>query len=106
VVAPSNTWAGAEQWARQLGGHLVTINDQAEQDFIRETILEARFPYESLWIGLNDRASEGDFVWSGEDSAFRNWHPDGPDTGESGLEKNGVVINYRLAWRRSLRLVE
>lgn len=52
-------WADAEALAVRLGGHLVTINDQAEQDW-----LLAQFPDPYLWIGINDRAREGTWVWA------------------------------------------
>ena len=67
-------WPDAEAWATKLGGHLVTINDQAE-----ETWLEATFPGPH-WIGLNDVAQEGNWVWSsGEQITFTKWIPEQPD---------------------------
>ncbi len=39
-------------------GHLVTITSQDEQDFIHSL-------GKSVWIGLSDTASEGDFKWMG-----------------------------------------
>ena len=44
----------AEADALALGGHLVTINDRAEQDW-----LSATFTQSNLLIGLTDRATEG-----------------------------------------------
>ncbi len=69
------TWEEAEAYARSVGGHLVTINNQAEDDW-----LEATFPEPNLWIGLTDRAVEGKWVWvSGEPVTYTNWCPGQPD---------------------------
>ena len=69
----SNTWAKAEAEAVNLGGHLVTINDAAEQTWITNTFLGLAGTH-AVWIGLTDRDVEGTFQWiSGETSAYRNW---------------------------------
>ena len=69
------TWVEAEAYAVRLGGHLVTINDQAEQDW-----LSATFTEEGVGIGLNDLASEGTWVWtSGEPVTYTNWDPGEPN---------------------------
>jgi len=69
------TWEEAEAYARSVGGHLVTINDRAEEDW-----LEATFPEPDLWIGLTDRAVEGTWAWvSGEPVTYTNWCPGQPD---------------------------
>jgi hypothetical protein len=77
----SNTWTASEAEAVGLGGHLVTINDAAENQWVLNTF----FPltgaiYASLWIGLNDTANEGQFVWAnGEPVAFTYWYPGEPN---------------------------
>jgi len=73
----SNTWTASEAEAVGLGGHLVTINDAAENQWVLNTFfpLTGAF-YASLWIGLNDAANEGQFVWaSGEPVTFTYWYP-------------------------------
>jgi hypothetical protein len=40
------TWANAEAYAQTLGGHLVTINDAAEQQWLLTNICAIG----SLWI--------------------------------------------------------
>jgi Lectin C-type domain len=63
------TWVQAESYAISVGGHLVTINGQAEQDW-----LAAIFTDPNLWIGMNDRAVEGSMVWSsGQPVTYTNW---------------------------------
>src|SRR5438105_7832060 len=48
------SWSQLEANAVALGGHLVTINDQAEEDWLLSTFGRLG----SFWIGLNDVASE------------------------------------------------
>ncbi len=57
---PESSWQTAQQAAEDLGGHLVAINDSAEEEWLATTFGTA---YE-YWIGFNDIASEGDWVWS------------------------------------------
>jgi hypothetical protein len=65
------TWQEAEEQAQNLGAHLVTINDQAENDWLLDTFgCEAK----GFWIGFNDIEEEGNWVWSsGESSTYTNW---------------------------------
>ncbi len=54
------TWLEAEAEAVIAGGHLVAIKDATEQ-----ALMESMFGTSAhLWIGLNDVASEGTFVWT------------------------------------------
>ena len=77
----SNTWTASEAEAVGLGGHLVTINDAAENQWVLNTFFPLTgVPYSSLWIGLNDTANEGQFVWAnGEPVAFTYWYPGEPN---------------------------
>jgi hypothetical protein len=85
VVNPANghsyyllsesTWTDAEAFAQTLGGHLATINDASEDSWVYNTFATMGSPSRTLWIGLNDVASEGTFVWaSGEAVTYLNWH--------------------------------
>lgn len=76
AVTPPLTWHAAQSWARSLGANLVSIGDQAEQDWIYSRFGDS----ESLWIGLTDENHNGIWTWiSGETTAYTNWAPGAPD---------------------------
>jgi hypothetical protein len=86
-------WPEAEAEAVRLGGHLATINDEAENLFLTTTFVNGPTLDDNYWIGLNDYASEGNFVWSsGEPVTYTNWSPGEPDDFDSA--EDGTVINY------------
>ncbi len=66
-----NNWVGARDNALSLGGNLVTINDQEENDFIQEAINPASG---SVWTGYVNNDNGNNFVWmSGAQNSFENW---------------------------------
>lgn len=71
-----NTWTASESEALTLGGHLATVNDLAENQWLIGTFWPlSGVQRASLWIGLNDAAVEGTFVWaSGEPVFFTHWN--------------------------------
>lgn len=86
----TNSWTAAQAEAVSLGGHLATINDAAEQQWISNTFLP-RAGSHRLWIGLTDRDIQGTFLWgSGETSAYRNWFAGEPNN--SSVEQGFVHI--------------
>ncbi len=86
------TWVDAEALAVRLGGHLVTINDQAEQDW-----LMTQFPDPYKWIGMNDRDAEGSWVWSSHTRVtFTAWQETQPDDwkGFDPLGEDAAVLSF------------
>ena len=75
-----NDWTGSEAEARGLGGHLASIGSEAENAWIAATFANFGGVPRALWIGLNDAALEGTFVWSsGAPVSFTNWGPAEPN---------------------------
>ncbi len=63
------TWEDANVLCQNNGGYLASINDAAENEYIRNFIMTS-----SAWIGYNDLASEGNFEWvNGDPSGYENW---------------------------------
>jgi PKD repeat protein len=84
-----NNWVASEAEAVTLGGHLVAVNDLAENEWVESTFGTFGGEDRYLWIGLNDRAEEGTFVWvSGDKSSYRHWSPGQPDNND-GVEDCG-----------------
>ena len=95
----SGTWEDAESKAISLGGHLVTINNKDEQDFLikNRDKLGASFDLYQCWHGFSDASREGTWRWSsGEQVSFTNWHWQDPSNSPTspGGEDYGV---FRLA---------
>ncbi len=85
-------WLESQAEAVSLGGNLVTVNGQAEQNFLKRVFFSGT-EYRSFWIGLNDFAQEGQFEWvSGEPVDYINWSPGQPDNVPPG--EDAVQINF------------
>ncbi len=90
-ATPASSWSAAEAQAVALGGHLVAINDAAEQ----AALVGAFGGTDTLWIGLTDAASEGTFHWSNGDAVtYTNWNAGEPNN--SGNE-DFVAMNWGSA---------
>ena len=96
VMNPSNghsyyllgedTWQNAEAEAVSMGGHLATIRNQVEQDWVFSTFASYGGTVRSLWIGLREVGVEGNYQWvSGEPRDYTHWAPGEPNNG-SGTE--------------------
>jgi hypothetical protein len=99
-------WAPAQAFAVSLGGNLVTVNDAAENTFLLNTFgpiaiaaANAAHPnawITSMWIGLNDVATEGNWVWvSGEPVTYTNWKAGEPTTDDA-QDYAAILVDFRF----------
>ena len=98
-------WLEAEAEAVSLGGHLVTINDAAENQWVYDTFGGVATTYAaanslpdqsvlSLWIGFSDHVTEGTFVWSsGEAVTYTNWRSNEPAGNAADEDFVGMFVN-------------
>jgi outer membrane protein assembly factor BamB len=95
LVHKPMSWSGARRYAQSLGGHLVTISDFDETEFVRLLANEQGRVGHS-WIGLSDAAEEGTFAWvTGEPLDYTYWDSGEPD---SDPDKD-YVASYLRVWR-------
>ena len=79
TLISSATGDVAHSRAKDLGGYLATVNDASENNFLYQTFGD------NNWIGFNDAATEGSFVWAdGSNSTYTNWN--GSEPNNSGNE--------------------
>jgi hypothetical protein len=93
VIVEGPTWEEAEANAVALGGHLVTINDAEENEWISRNYNQKGDL--SLYIGLHQGAG-GSWMWSDDyaGEGYQNWHPGQPSPGETIAE----IILGDLGW--------
>jgi hypothetical protein len=92
-----SSWTDAEAFAQTQGGHLVTINDVAENAFLYSTFVATSLGgTPDHWIGLycptGDIFTPANWVWvSGDTSTYRNWRDGQPDSGTWTGDFYGVI---------------
>jgi|GEM_PF-1008709 len=79
IFDTSMTWYDAKSYCESLGGHLVTITSQEEQDFIVNLI--SSYGHKNYyWLGATDELEEGNWLWiTGEPWVYTAWCPGQPD---------------------------
>lgn len=106
LVGPG-TWSQTEAFALTLGGHLVTINDAAEDTWVTANFLTPN-PSINPWIGLHDQDGNGTWEWiSGEPVTYLNWAPGEPNFPHE-LVSNLFPANHELEglWNNAPDVVE
>eukprot|EP00092_Neocalanus_flemingeri_P054627 GFUD01064359.1.p1 GENE.GFUD01064359.1~~GFUD01064359.1.p1 ORF type:complete len:250 (+),score=57.08 GFUD01064359.1:81-830(+) len=79
------TWYEARDKCKEIGGYLLEINSQEEQDLIEKTTKALGWAELKLhiWLGLNDKEREGTFVWEhsqqGVSDGLTNWEAGQPN---------------------------
>jgi hypothetical protein len=89
LLANAN-WTDSEVQARHLGGHLATIRNQTEENWVNSTFSHWNGTNRNLWIGFydpdpstnsaNQSQRRTEFKWiSGEPVTYGNWSPYEPN---------------------------
>ena len=88
ATSSATSWTAAQAEAESLGGNLVTVNDVAEEDWLKQT-----FGSQTFWIGLQENPVSGEFEWvSGEPVEYTHWASGKPD---DPFTQNYAVMNWQ-----------
>ena len=104
TVVNGPSWTHAEANAQQLGGHLVTINNEAENAFVNNKVVIPGYQEGAtdywFWMGARGN-TDGTISWSsGEEYQYSNWLPEeGPNDSQldwylSSIGYTGVFEPY------------
>ncbi|KAM9845227.1 macrophage mannose receptor 1b [Aulostomus maculatus] len=89
----AKTWNNAKAECRKEGGELVSIRNVEDQSFVISQL--GYGTNDELWIGLNDRKTEGFFEWSDQTTvSFTSWLYGSPSVFET--DKDCVLIKGEL----------
>ncbi|HXG46954.1 MAG TPA: C-type lectin domain-containing protein [Methylomirabilota bacterium] len=100
-----NTWPASEAEAIELGGHLATIEDQAENDWVFSTFAAFGGQPRCLWIGYHRQQTHGAFSWAdGSSSTFTNWSTGEPNDHFYGGEPEDFVFMWDPSRTESFRM--
>jgi hypothetical protein len=93
-------WTDSEAEAVAMGGHLVAVNNAAENQFLLDIFCSGPNTTRVLWIGLNDVGSEGNFHWTtGEPLTYTNWFTGEPNNNDGrGGPENYVQFNWHKSF--------
>ncbi|KAM6188733.1 C-type lectin domain family 17, member A-like [Sarcoramphus papa] len=65
------SWPDAKEICADQGAHLVIINSELEQKFLKDNINSSS----TYWLGVTDQLEEGTWVWTnGEHTSFSYWN--------------------------------
>ncbi|WP_036477316.1 LamG-like jellyroll fold domain-containing protein [Myxosarcina sp. GI1] len=96
ILSDAGTWQETQTQAAALGGNLVSINDESEQDWIESTFSHS----EEFWIGYHDRNQEGVFEWiDGSAVGYTNWDENEPN--DFGTGEDYTVLTTNGLWNDS-----
>jgi hypothetical protein len=93
LLLDSATWKASEAEAVSLGGHLATIRNQDEENWVVASFGVFGGQQRLLWIGLTDTAKKFHFSWSsGESSSYTAWAQGEPNNVGGG--EDFIAIYY------------
>ena len=81
------SWEEAKAEAEAMGGKILEINSEGENQFVHETFNTGK----PIWLGFNDTVTEGHYVDSeGNALAYTNWLPGEPNN--AGSEQDYALL--------------
>ncbi len=96
-----NSWHEAKVRCEKMGGHLATIEDRAENDFVVSLArrgIERLGEFDGVWLGATDETRENFWEWvDGSKGSFTKWNPGQPNN-KNGEEHYLVLMLPQNLW--------
>ena len=87
-------WTEAQKTCEKHNANLVTVKNQEENVYIQH-----RLNGEKGWVGLNDRDSEGTFLWVDKQTAsFRYWAQNQPNDFKNEDCVHTLGVRHSFTW--------
>ena len=91
------TWHEAKEYCEEQGGHLATVSDENENEFIKSFI--ANGGQNGYWLGATDEITEGIWKWvTGEEFLFSDWYADNPNNSGNNEHYLEIRKDYGNLW--------
>lgn len=108
IITEKKTWQDAVSHAVSLGGYLVEINDEDEQNAVWDAIKNGAKISVSygivtdgggvsyVWIGANDKNEEGKWLWDGDNDGegINFWNGQGDAGNKTGVAVDNAFNNW------------
>jgi len=100
LIPELKTWDQASAKCKKLGGHLVTVSDAAENDFVATLASKyGRIPHYEVFLGATDRQVEGKWEWiTGEPFKYTKWLEGEPSNQTGREDVIGLVPSRGGRW--------
>jgi len=96
LLLSQGNWTDSEAEAVALGGHLATIKNQSEENFIYDFFAFYGGQRRDLWIGLHATGPHNRFVWtSGKPVTYTDWLGGQPPN-DAGLQPYVAIMDVFL----------
>ena len=94
LLLSQGNWTDSEAEAVSLGGHLATVRNQAEEEWIWDFFGGYGGGRHDLWIGLHAVGATNRFVWiGGKRATYTDWLGGAPDNAE-GLQPYVAMMGF------------
>jgi hypothetical protein len=94
VVKTVLTWHQAKTKCEEMGGHLATIGNEAENAFVLNLAIKTLGrvgPLDGVWLGATDELQEGQWEWvDGKKPTFAAWNEGQPNN--KGNEEHYLIL--------------
>ncbi len=98
VAISGLSFNAAEALGVALGGHLTSIGDSTEQEFVHSNFGNLAGVDRRIWIGFTDFGNEGVFSWTdGTSAKYTNWNAGEPNN-YGGVEHYAEMLGSNGAW--------